>query len=106
MSGNKSSFFLEIVFFFVHMINSVLQMTFYSGGVVIQLMSLFFYWGPFKAAWDSILSPLPSINHWTEGNSTSDNNDFATRYEISKLKDDIARLNAEISKSKVDSKLL
>ena len=105
MSGNKSSFFLEIVFIFVYMINSVLQMTFYAGGVVIQLMSLFFYWGPFKAAWDSILSPLPGINLWTEGNSTSENNDFATRQtaEISKLKDDIARLTAEISKSKVVS---
>ena len=93
MGGNKGSFFLEIVFFLVHMINSV-----------IQLMSLFFYWGPFKAAWDSILSPLPGINLWTEGNSTSENNDFATRQtaEISKLKDDIARLTAEISKSKDD----
>jgi hypothetical protein len=93
MSGNNSSLFLDVVFFFVHMINSVLiffvhminsvlMVTIHAGGAVIQLIS------PFKGAWDSILSPLPGIGLWTEDNS--------------KLKDDIARLTAEVSKLKDD----
>ena len=72
MSCIKSSLFLEILL------------------AIIQLLRLFFYGGP-----------LPSINLWTEENSTSENKDSYTA-ENSKLKDEISRLTAEITKSKGD----
>ena len=91
MSDIKSSLFIEIVL------------------AIIQLLRLFFYGGP-----------LPSINLWTEENSTRENKDIDTSYTVenskqnddistrytaenSKLKDVVSRLSAEISKSKGDN---
>ena len=67
----------EIAYFFANIITSVLLVTIRAGAAVIQsqrnflqifdsitlrLIRLFFYWGPFKAAWDALWSPFPGIN--------------------------------------------
>jgi hypothetical protein len=87
----------EIAYFFTSFINSLLMVTIRAGAAILQsqrnalqifdsitlrLIRFFFYWGPFKAAWDAFWSPFPGVNppqefYWGQsfdeaGNVTAD----------------------------------
>ena len=67
----------EIAYFFTSIINSLLMVTIRAGAAILQsqrnalqifdsitlrVIRFFFYWGPFKAAWDAFWSPFPGVN--------------------------------------------
>jgi len=67
----------EIAYFFASALSALLMVTIRAGAASIQslrnafqvfdsitfrFIRLFFYWGPFKAAWDAFWSPFPGVN--------------------------------------------